>query len=86
VSVDFGEFLALTVSGLIVQLAGVVLTVWLSHRKLKQNLDRRTTQQDGTIAALTVAQTEHFQQMTDQQTDTLLGRRWFRRSKKRGPT
>lgn len=74
-----GEFLALTLSGIIVNLSGIALTAWLSHRKLRAHLDRVTVRQTGDI-----------RQLTDDQTRILLApqpvRRWwlFGRSRERG--
>jgi hypothetical protein len=77
--VNTGEFLALTLSGVIVNVAGIILTTWLSHRSLKRHLDTRTIQQTGDIRQLTDAQTGDIRQLTDAQTARLLKRRWWQR-------
>lgn len=73
-----GEFLTLTFSGILVNLAGIAVTAWLSHRKLRAHLDRVTTGQTGDIRQLTDAQTANIRQLTDAQTAKLLRRRWWR--------
>jgi hypothetical protein len=74
-----GEFLALTLSGLIVNLAGIGFTSWLSHRKLRARLDHVTAQQTKAIAGMTDSQTKSLVTVTDEQTRELLRHRWWRR-------
>lgn len=45
-------------AGVIVSWPGIVVSVWLSHRGLRQHLDRVTRRQTGTIKDLTATQTE----------------------------
>lgn len=59
-----GEILTLTISGLIVNLAGIAVTAWISHRRLRAHVDRKTSQQ-----------TEDIQGITDQQTEVLISHR-----------
>lgn len=72
---NFGEFLALTLSGLVVNVFGIVLTSWFSHRRLKEHLDRRTDRQTSDIEVLTAEQTAAIEHLTEAQTSELLGRR-----------
>jgi hypothetical protein len=81
--VDPGEFLTLTLSGMLVNLAGIAVTVWLSHRSLKRNLDAKTRQQTSDIASLTSRQTGTIATLTDDQTEVLLRHRWWRRRSSR---
>jgi hypothetical protein len=71
--VNFGEFLALTLSGLVVNIAGIALTSWFSHRRLREHLDRRTSQQTTDIEHLTAEQTVTIEHLTEAQTAELLG-------------
>lgn len=56
-----GQIVVLVVSGVIVNLVGIAVTTWISHRRLQAHVDRRTVQQTGDI-----------QNITDQQTDVLI--------------
>ena len=85
---DVGEFVALTLSGLVVNLAGIVAAAWFSHWKLKEHLDRRTDRQTTDIEVLTSEQTAAIEHLTAAQTEELLGRRksWLRRKNKSART
>jgi membrane protein implicated in regulation of membrane protease activity len=79
--VNTGEFLALTFSGIIVNLAGIALTAWLGHRSLRRHVDQQTNRQTEQIVTITNQQTGVIEDLTRNQTRTLLGRKWrFRRS------
>lgn len=46
-----------TLSGLVVSLPTVIVTVWVSHRSLRSHIDKRTDAQTGDIKGITDAQT-----------------------------
>jgi hypothetical protein len=71
-------------SGVLVNVIGILLTAWFSHRKLREHIDRRTARQTTDIEVLTAEQTAALEHLTAAQTSTLLRRKWFRRSKWRG--
>jgi hypothetical protein len=77
--VNTGEFLTLVLSGIVVNLTGVAVAAWFSHRRLRAHLDRVTAGQTREIATLTSQQTGVIEDMTDQQTAQLLKRRWWQR-------
>ena len=85
---DLGEFVVLTLSGLVVNVAGIVITALVSHAKLKSHLDQRTDRQTTDIEVLTAEQTAAIEHLTEAQTAELLGRRKILpvRTKKRART
>lgn len=56
-AVNWGTVLASVISGVVVSWPGIAVTIWLSHRKLRQHVDTVTRRQTGTIRNLTDSQT-----------------------------